>query len=145
MDKNKTVYDVIVNGVTTQVQTQFIPVYEKMFIPPYDIVKIDSIGMVTFTTEDDSGIVYIQYIDSGIPSDYWVPEDGGISECYPCYISVYNVAGRLITEYSLDIDASLDYIWDSRDSSGRKVASGVYFIKIQHNVESIYRKMVIIK
>ena len=139
------VYEVNVNGNIHYTDTIVVLEYEHQFVPPYGNTVVDSMGIIEFAVSDSSGTISILGIgDTDIDSDYWTPEDECLDERLPCCVDIYNVAGQRITEYELDIEGELDYIWDGRDASGRTVASGVYFVKVQCE-EIVYRKVTILK
>lgn len=145
VDASYQVYEVNINGNIQYVDTIVVLETARLFVPPYGSVVVDSIGLLEFTVTDSSGTIsFLGIGDTDIDSDYWTPEDNIPEECLPCYVEIYNVAGQRIMEYTLDIDGDLDYIWDGRDSSGRKVAAGVYFVKLQCE-ETVYRKITILK
>ena len=145
VNPDKPVYHVVINETAQFAETTMVPIYEQSPVPPYNSVVVDTMGILTFSSSDSSGIVSFNPIDSGIADDYWVPEDEELNDCSSCHVSIYNVAGRRIAEYQLDIEEGLDYIWDGKDSSGQRVASGVYFVKIEQPDGLIYRKITVIK
>ena len=67
-------------------------------------------------------------------------------------ISIYNQKGQLVRTLHLGEKKAGVYVtkdkaayWDGRDSSGQKVASGIYFYTIQAGKFTATRKMVIMK
>ncbi|MBN1327497.1 MAG: T9SS type A sorting domain-containing protein [Candidatus Cloacimonetes bacterium] len=62
-------------------------------------------------------------------------------------ISVYNIHGQTVTEFRIINDESLtgSVIWNGRDESGKAVASGVYFCRVQAGKTSYSHKMVMMK
>jgi hypothetical protein len=55
-----------------------------------------------------------------------LPVDGKVS------LKIYNVAGQLVKEYQQEMNAGYRSItWDGTNASGKVVASGVYFYKLQ--------------
>lgn len=145
VDESFPIYAVNINGNIQYVDIDTVLVYEHQFVPPYGRVVVDTTGILTFATGDSGGTVSIWGIgDSGIDSDYWVPEDEILDEHVSRCVSIYNVAGQRILERELDIDGCLDYIWDGRDLSGRLVASGVYFVELQCE-KTVHRKVTILK
>jgi hypothetical protein len=145
VDATFPMYVANINGNTQYVDTGVVLEYERQFIPPYGSTVVDSMGILEFTVSDSSGIVIIWGVaDSGIDIDPWTPEDDIPDECLSCSVGIYNVAGQRISEYTLDIEGCLGYIWDGRDSSGQVVASGVYFVRLQCE-EVVYRKVMILK
>jgi hypothetical protein len=74
---------------------------------------------------------------------YQVPAGGGAHD-----ISVYDAGGRTVRRlYSGSRAAgSYELDWDGRDGHGARVASGVYFIRIQpHNAPAVARKLLIVR
>jgi len=62
-------------------------------------------------------------------------------------LSIYDVGGRKIKTL---LDRRLEkgshaVIWDGRNERGRRVASGVYFYRLEANEKTISRKMVLLK
>jgi len=74
--------------------------------------------------------------------DYDIPTGGGSVD-----IAVFDVAGRRITTlYSGHHDPGTHRVtWDGRDSRGRSVASGIYFVRLDAREFSASRKMVLLK
>ncbi|MCK4679820.1 right-handed parallel beta-helix repeat-containing protein, partial [bacterium] len=74
--------------------------------------------------------------------DYDIPAGGGSVD-----IAVFDVAGRRIaTLYSGHHDPGTHRVtWDGRDSRGRSVASGIYFVRLDAREFSASRKMVLLK
>ena len=74
--------------------------------------------------------------------DYDIPAGGGSVD-----IAVFDIAGRRIaTLYSGHHDPGTHRVtWDGRDSRGRNVASGIYFVRLDAREFSASRKMVLLK
>ncbi|MBN1824697.1 MAG: carboxypeptidase regulatory-like domain-containing protein [Candidatus Eisenbacteria bacterium] len=70
-----------------------------------------------------------------------LPKAGHVS------LSVYDLAGRRVTTLvDRGMDAgSHDVIWTGLDSSGRSVASGIYFYRLEAENKTMTRKMVLLK
>jgi len=61
-------------------------------------------------------------------------------------LSIYNLAGRLVREFSSQGEAGhRSVIWDGTDSRGNQVASGVYFYRLQAGLIMETRKMVLLR
>ncbi|NNF06264.1 MAG: T9SS type A sorting domain-containing protein, partial [Candidatus Eisenbacteria bacterium] len=60
-------------------------------------------------------------------------------------VSVYNISGRLVrTLLSAERDAGLHEVtWDGTDTSGRKVASGLYFYRLRTPEQTMTQKVVL--
>jgi flagellar hook assembly protein FlgD len=74
--------------------------------------------------------------------DYDIPAGGGVVD-----ISVFDVAGRRVaTLYSGHHDPGTHSVtWNGRDSRGRSVASGIYFVRLDALEFSASRKMILLK
>lgn len=62
-------------------------------------------------------------------------------------VEVYNIKGQLVKKL---MDGYINigkhqFIWDSEDGSNRKVASGIYFLRVKSGKQSIVKKMVLMK
>ncbi len=67
-------------------------------------------------------------------------------EASPWTISVFNIAGQLIREFTGYTEAgSVEVIWDGTDSNGQKVASGIYLYKAVAGDFVAARKMILMK
>jgi hypothetical protein len=61
-------------------------------------------------------------------------------------LEIFDVAGRRLQRYEGRADSGeLSFVWDHRDQSGRRVASGFYFARLRVGDESVVRKFVIIR
>jgi hypothetical protein len=70
-----------------------------------------------------------------------LPEPGHVTA------SIYNVAGRQVRRL---IDGNLpaqerNIVWDGRDSDGRQVPSGVYFVRLTSAQDVLSRKLVLVR
>ena len=74
--------------------------------------------------------------------DYDIPAGGGVVD-----ICVFDVAGRRVaTLYSGHHDPGTHSVtWNGRDSRGRSVASGIYFVRLDAREFSASRKMILLK
>jgi hypothetical protein len=73
--------------------------------------------------------------------EYYLPEDSLVS------IEVYNIKGQrvasLVNEYRLQ-EINHTY-WDSKDSNGDSLGSGVYFASLQYKGNKTFLKMLLMK
>ena len=61
-------------------------------------------------------------------------------------ISIYNIAGQIIREYSGHADAgTIEVVWDGTDQNGSRVATGLYFYKASAAGYSGVKKMLLLK
>jgi flagellar hook assembly protein FlgD len=62
-------------------------------------------------------------------------------------LKVYDLLGRLVKTIvdEEEVDGSHRAVWNDEDDIGRKVSSGVYFIRLQIETEIKTQKIVIIK
>ena len=62
-------------------------------------------------------------------------------------ISVYNLKGQLVkTLVNDDIKAgTTTYSWNGTDEQGNKVASGLYFYKLETDNKTVTKKMIMLK
>jgi hypothetical protein len=70
-----------------------------------------------------------------------------LKEKGPVTLKVYNVAGQLVRTLVDDVRdaAAHSIVWDGRNNIGSKVASGIYFYKMETNGFSETRKMVLLR
>ncbi|MBC8230569.1 T9SS type A sorting domain-containing protein [bacterium] len=99
--------------------------------------------------EDEFADLYANYPnpfnpDTWIP--YYLPQDADVT------IRIYNSAGQLVRTLNFGRKAAGIYVtkekaayWDGCDSSGKKVASGVYYYTLQAGDFRATRKMLIVK
>ncbi len=101
--------------------------------------------------------------NSGTPA---APDDYGLQQNYPnpfnpsteirfaleessnAILTIYNTKGQKIqTLYEGNVPADIvkSVVWNGRDNSGKQVASGIYFYKLQTKKESFIRKMILTK
>jgi flagellar hook assembly protein FlgD len=61
-------------------------------------------------------------------------------------LTVYNIAGQTVREFSgRDASGHVTVAWDGRDNSGRSVASGMYFYRLQAGQFTDSKKMTLVK
>ncbi len=94
--------------------------------------------------------VLLQNYPNPFNPDTWLPYQ--LTTDAPVTISIYNTKGQLVRKLHLSNQRAGIYgtkdeaaYWDGRDSSGEKVASGVYFYTLQAGEFRATRKMGILK
>ena len=82
--------------------------------------------------------------------DTWLPYQ--LAADAPVVISIYNARGRLVWQLNLGNQEAGSYItkdkaiyWDGKDERGEKVASGIYWYRLQAGDFNATRRMVILK
>ncbi len=63
-------------------------------------------------------------------------------------LKIYDVAGRLVKDFSSDAERGTlksPIYWQGDDNIGRRVPSGVYFVKIEQNTQTLIQKVVKIR
>jgi len=62
-------------------------------------------------------------------------------------LKIFNCAGRLLRVLPLYADhvRSSGVYWDGRDSNGKPVSSGVYFIELNQGRQTVSKKLVLVK
>jgi len=58
---------------------------------------------------------------------------------------IYNATGRLIKEFHITDHSFNRVTWDGRDNSGKKVPSGIYFLKFQAGVYIETKKIILFR
>ncbi len=71
----------------------------------------------------------------------------GVSEACRAEVVVYSVAGRVVTRMSGKVlqEGENDVPWDLKGQDGRRVGSGVYFIRVQTPMGFVQKRHVIIR
>jgi hypothetical protein len=79
---------------------------------------------------------------SEVHIDYTTPPNGGDHT-----VAIYDAAGRLVNELFSGRREAGDYQvdWDGRDARGRRVASGVYFVRVHTRDAAVGRKIVLVR
>jgi len=60
-------------------------------------------------------------------------------------LSIYNVAGQLIRQFSGHNSGDVEILWDGCDSHSNEVASGIYLYRLESGESSAVRKMMLLK
>jgi len=68
-----------------------------------------------------------------------------LRDAAPVYLSIHDLRGRRVSAFSLDHQpAGLhSLLWDGRDSGGRRVASGIYIVRLRSGAAEATRKIVL--
>jgi flagellar hook capping protein FlgD len=45
-------------------------------------------------------------------------------------VQVFNVAGKMLARFDAPFDESNSFTWDGRDAEGRRLANGIYFLRV---------------
>jgi flagellar hook assembly protein FlgD len=57
---------------------------------------------------------------------------------------IYDAAGREVRSFSVPVRASrADWTWDGKDSEGRRLSAGAYFVEVQAGDESQLTKVLL--
>ncbi|HEC77973.1 MAG TPA: T9SS type A sorting domain-containing protein [candidate division WOR-3 bacterium] len=71
-----------------------------------------------------------------------------ISEKEKITLSIYDLSGRLVESFRFTTDhlaPSTAVIWDGRDDSGKKLSSGVYFLRFETGEVSLTKKLLLLR
>jgi hypothetical protein len=62
-------------------------------------------------------------------------------------IGIYDIQGRLIKELKARISQGGDKkaVWDATDNSGRRVSSGIFFVRVEGNMKNNTRKLIYLR
>jgi hypothetical protein len=61
-------------------------------------------------------------------------------------LEIFDVTGRRLQHYEGRAESGeLSFVWDHRDQSGRRVASGLYFARLRVGAESVVQKFVTVR
>jgi len=118
---------------------------DEDFCPPYKrTTNIDGFGIA-----GADGVPSYYALHQNSPNPFNPTTEISFSLPQPSHVNltVYNVAGQAVaTPVSGYMEAGEHtVVWDSRDGHGRRVASGVYFYRIQADDFAATRKMVLLK
>ena len=92
----------------------------------------------------------------GLSENPWRPRSGPIHICYavspeddghPVSLSVYTIAGELVRSLASEAVPAGVYqaVWDGRNASGQKLASGVYIVLFQSYMAKETRKLAVLQ
>ncbi len=60
-------------------------------------------------------------------------------------LKIYDAYGRVVKQFSVDCSLSTSITWDGKDDSGRKVKSGVYFLRFETGNQKFTRKVLLLR
>ena len=110
--------------------------------------------------------VTLTILGTGVPEDDALPRELALRGNYPnpfnpttvirydlpaearVNLAIYAVSGRLVrtlVDDEMEEGGYRSIVWDGRDGQGRKVASGVYFYRLEANGEALRKKMILLK
>jgi len=123
----------------TDAQGRFIGALDTLTLPPRTAVLEDRAALPAGFALGPS---YPNPFNASVAIPYRVP----VGE-HEVELSVYSAAGTRVRTLFRGGHAGGEYeaLWDSRDASGRAVASGVYFYRLVAKGSSATRKMVLIR
>jgi hypothetical protein len=112
----------------------------RLKVIPLDEPGIDENNSKALSTFNLSQIVPSPMKNAGIIS-YQLPNAQNVS------LRVYDVSGKLVrTLIDQNIEAGThSVVWDSRDNTGKQVASGIYFYRLQGQDQSVTKKMIVVR
>jgi hypothetical protein len=65
---------------------------------------------------------------------------------YPVVLTLYNILGQQVRMFEQKIPPGFhEVVWDGMDTSGRKVASGVYWVRLSWGTSERYQKLVFLR
>ena len=103
----------------------------------------------SLVTDGNEIIVVATKLDNNYPNPF-NPEtiiNYSIKEAGDVTIEVYNIKGQLVKILVNDIRETGNYttIWNGRDNSNKSVSSGVYFVRLRTESQSLKQKITLIK
>ena len=77
------------------------------------------------------------------------PSFGAVSidydaEAAPCLVQILDVSGRLVTELAPCANPDANVLWNGRDSAGKRVPPGVYFVRVKAGGEATSTKVILL-
>jgi hypothetical protein len=84
---------------------------------------------------------YPNPFNAGTQIQFSLPQDGHTS------LRIFNINGQLVCSLLDEHLAAGDHLvrWDGRDRDGQRVASGIYFCRLEHDEAMLARKMMLVK
>jgi len=112
----------------------------RLKVIPLDEPGIDENDSKALSTFNLGQIVPSPMKTAGIIS-YQTPSAQHVS------LMVYDVTGKLVrTLVDQRVDAGThSVVWDSRDNTGKQVASGVYFYRLQGETQNVTKKLIVVR
>ncbi|KPJ54443.1 hypothetical protein AMJ39_00370 [candidate division TA06 bacterium DG_24] len=123
--------------------------------PPGDVeddvylIKTDADGMVGVSEGEDELPAVAQYLAQNRPN----PFGSSTTICYslsagtPVKVAVYDIRGALVRTLAQEtVPAGFhSVVWDGRDQRGRKVASGIYFCRLETGEFTDTKRMALLR
>ncbi len=114
-----------------------------------DDIEVWAISTVGSDVDDDNDLIREARLDPVRPNpfnptatiSFALPEPGEVE------IAVYDLAGRLVTvlEHGPRDAGAHAIVWNGTDADGRRLSSGVYFVRLLAGETAAVRKMVMVK
>ncbi|HUV35862.1 MAG TPA: T9SS type A sorting domain-containing protein, partial [Patescibacteria group bacterium] len=100
-------------------------------------------------TDDTPPKVYTYYLDQNYPNPFnpATTIKFGLKETGPVTLKIYNVAGQLVATLVDEVMEAGHYTrhWDVRNSRGSRVASGIYFYRLQTEGFTASKKLILLR
>jgi hypothetical protein len=115
----------------------------------YDfMMRVYTTSEVGIQTDGDNNNVTLFTVHAPTPSlfchnisiTFTIPREGGVE------LNVYDIAGRRVAQLAHGVRAPGEHTihWYGTDTQGRKLSSGIYFVKVDYEDMTITKKMVFI-
>jgi hypothetical protein len=108
-----------------------------------------AVNVTASDVPDGDQPTYVYAMKQNAPNPFR-PETGiaySLAERGPVRIAVYDVGGRLVRTLVDEVQKAGNHqaIWDGRDDHGKKLASGVYFVRYRAGGQAFERKAVLLR
>ncbi|MCK4539135.1 MAG: T9SS type A sorting domain-containing protein, partial [Candidatus Krumholzibacteria bacterium] len=138
--------------------TDFIDEYMLWHESYYKICAVDRhgnesdfalLGPAEITGEETPDTPAAAYLSQNYPNPFnpSTTIEFGLAEASPVSLNIYDAAGRLVRVIIDETLPAAHYseVWDGKDGSGKAVASGVYFYRLNTKTFSENRKMILLR
>jgi hypothetical protein len=115
----------------------------------FDDLTVQDIGAATAVSADGNNLPRTFELTNNYPNpfnpstnlQFAVPKQGNIT------LAVYNVLGQRVRTLADGVYAPGQYTitWDGKDESGRTLASGIYFARLETGSIALVKKMLMMK